>query len=91
MTDFDNDGWPDIYMVGACPTFAFGNGSANPGNMLFNNTDGTFTNHTDDMPLNLSNRSSSGLAAGDYDNDGFPDIAVAADEFQGNPSTLISI
>ena len=85
MADFDNDGYADIFFAGACPSFAIGPGAGNPGTMLFNDGDGTFTNHTSDMPTNLASRSTSGVAAADYDNDGFVDIVVAADAFGADP------
>lgn len=85
MTDFDNDGRVDIFFAGSDPTFAIGPGLGNPGTMLFNNGNSTFTNHTADMPTNLSNRLTSGVAAADYDNDGFMDIVVAAVAIGGDP------
>ncbi len=85
MMDFDNDGYTDIFFAGSDPAFAIGPGNGNPGTMLFNNGDGTFANHTSDMPTNLASRSTSGLAAADYDNDGFVDIVVAAEAYRSDP------
>lgn len=85
MTDFDNDGYPDIFFAGADPAFMIGPGQGNPGTMLFNRGDGTFEDHTTDMPTNLSSRSTAGVAVGDYDNDGFMDIVVAVDAFGADP------
>ncbi len=80
MQDFDNDGYLDIFMAGSHPPTLIGPGLGNPGVMLINDHDGTFTNITATMPVNLSSLATSGLAAADYDNDGYVDIAIAGDQ-----------
>src|SRR5690348_4658341 len=69
VADFDNDGWPDIYV--ACDTA--------PSLLYRNNHDGTFTETAvaagcafDENGVALSGM---GVAVGDYDGDGWLDIA----------------
>jgi len=63
--DFNNDGWPDIYIT------CLG------GNVLYrNNGDGTFTDVTAKAGV-ADGRWSTGAAFGDYDGDGFVDLMVA--------------
>jgi len=73
--DYDNDGWMDIYLVnsGACD---FWTPEKPPRNALYrNNRDGTFTDVTEraDVPGNAYGM---GVAVGDYDGDGWPDLYV---------------
>jgi hypothetical protein len=73
--DYDNDGWMDVYLVnsGKCDFF-----DPNPPlrNALYhNNRDGTFT----DVTLRAGvpgGGYGQGVAVGDYDGDGFPDLYV---------------
>jgi hypothetical protein len=63
--DFDNDGWPDLYVT------CLG------GNVLYrNNGNGTFTDVTSKAGV-ADGRWSTGAAFGDYDGDGFVDLMVA--------------
>ncbi len=73
--DYDNDGWMDIYLVnsGRCDFF-------NPipplRNALYrNNRDGTFTDVTEKAGV-IGGGYGQGVAVGDYDGDGFPDLYV---------------
>jgi hypothetical protein len=73
--DYDNDGWMDIYLVnsGQCDFF-----NPNPPlrNALYrNNRDGTFTDVTEKTGVTAGGYGQ-GVAVGDYDGDGFPDIYV---------------
>ena len=64
VADYDNDGWPDLYIT------CLG------GNVLYhNNGDGTFTDVTGKAGV-AGGRWSTGAAFGDYDNDGFVDLMV---------------
>jgi hypothetical protein len=73
--DYDNDGWLDIYLVnsGKCDFFT----SAKPlRNALYkNNRDGSFTDVTEKAGV-AAGGYGQGVAVGDYDGDGFPDIYV---------------
>ena len=74
--DYDNDGWPDIFLV---------NGMDWPGHiqkrstpkLYHNNHDGTFTDVTHQAGLDLE-MFGMGVAVGDFDNDGFDDLFVTA-------------
>jgi len=80
FTDFDNDGWPDIYVANdAVPNFLFRN-----------NQDGTFSEVglLSGTSVNERGRVQSGMgaAAGDYDSNGLPDIFVT--NFARDTNTL---
>src|SRR3984893_7811375 len=65
VADFNNDGWPDIYVT------CLG------GNVLYrNNGDGTFSDVTAKAGV-ADGRWSTGAAFADYDGDGFVDLMVA--------------
>ncbi len=72
--DFDNDGWPDIFLV---------NGADWPGRpskhstpkLYHNNHNGTFTDVTHKAGLDVE-LFGMGVAVGDYDNDGFDDLFI---------------
>ncbi|HYL84111.1 MAG TPA: CRTAC1 family protein [Candidatus Angelobacter sp.] len=74
--DYDNDGWPDIFLV---------NGMDWPGHvqkhstpkLYHNNHDGTFTDVTHKAGLDVE-MFGMGVAVGDYDNDGYDDLFVTA-------------
>ena len=72
--DYDNDGWPDIFLV---------NGMDWPGHLqkhstprlYHNNRDGTFTDVTRKAGLDVE-MMGMGVAVGDFDNDGYDDLFV---------------
>jgi len=73
--DYDNDGWMDIYLVnsGRCD---FYDPKLPLGNALYrNNRDGTFTDVTEKARVGAGGYGQ-GVAVGDYDGDGFPDMYV---------------
>jgi enediyne biosynthesis protein E4 len=73
--DYDNDGWPDIFIVNGT-TLEATSGEKGPTNHLFHNDhDGTFTDVTENAGLRSSGWGQ-GVCAGDYDNDGFDDLYV---------------
>ncbi len=77
--DYDNDGFPDLYFVNGAP------GAANA--LYHNNKDGTFTDVTERAGVAANGGGKDGAAAkayktgvavGDYDNDGYLDLYVTA-------------
>ena len=74
--DYDNDGWPDIYLVNGS-TFNAMRGKEKPPRaaLYHNNHDGTFTDVTEKAGVS-NDRWGFGAAVGDYDNDGWPDLYV---------------
>jgi hypothetical protein len=80
VADFDDDGWPDVYVA---------NDSA-PAALYHNNRDGTFTDVGVESGCALSvdgkPQAGMGVTAGDYDRDGRLDIFKT--NFAGDTSTL---
>ena len=77
LLDFDQDGWLDIYLLNGSTVAALKGQEAPPRAMLFrNNHDGTFSDVTEKAGV-ANERWGFGVAVGDYDNDGWPDIYVA--------------
>jgi enediyne biosynthesis protein E4 len=77
LLDYDNDGWLDIYLVNGSTVAALRGLEPAPRAALFhNNHDGTFTDVTAKAGV-ANERWGFGVAVGDYDNDGWPDIYVA--------------
>jgi hypothetical protein len=77
LIDYDNDGWLDIYLVNGSTYDAISGKRTPPHAALFhNNHDGTFTNVAELAGV-TNDRWGFGVAIGDFDNDGWPDIFVA--------------
>jgi hypothetical protein len=77
LFDYDLDGYLDVYLVGGAAIPSLSKDSPAYWNRLFhNNRDGTFTDVTAKAGLAGSGYGS-GVAVGDYDNDGWPDIFLA--------------
>src|SRR6266576_6118637 len=69
--DYDNDGYPDLYVT------SYGK------NILYhNNGDGTFTDVSQKSGIDAKKGRALGVAFADYDDDGFTDIFVANDGMQ---------
>ncbi|HVP00757.1 MAG TPA: CRTAC1 family protein [Bryobacteraceae bacterium] len=74
--DFDNDGWPDIFIANGATFPTLRKTDPSYYNRLFrNNRDGTFTDVTARAGV-AGEGYSMGVAAGDFDNDGYPDLFV---------------
>ncbi len=73
--DYDNDGWMDIYLVnsGKCDFYTPPHALRNA--LYRNNRDGTFTDVTEAAGV-AGGGYGQGVAIGDYDGDGFPDMYV---------------
>jgi len=77
LLDYDNDGWLDIYFVnGSTYEAETGNATAPHAALFHNNHDGTFTEVAAKAGV-TNDRWGFGVAVGDYDNDGWPDIYVS--------------
>ena len=74
--DYDNDGWLDFYVA---------NGIGHNDGLMHNNGDSTFENRIDSAGFGDAN-GSSGVVAGDLNNDGFTDLIVA-----GEPAALVLV
>jgi tetratricopeptide (TPR) repeat protein len=77
LLDIDNDGWLDVYVVQG-GSFPPDPRSAQPGDRLFHNKrNGTFEDVTEPSGIARMPRGyGHGVAVGDFDNDGYPDLFV---------------
>jgi enediyne biosynthesis protein E4 len=73
--DYDNDGWPDIFIVNGTTLEGLPTASAPSNRLYHNNHDGTFTDVTEKAGLRHTGWGQ-GVCVGDYDNDGFEDLYV---------------
>jgi hypothetical protein len=75
ILDYDNDGWPDIFLVNGTTLEGFPAGTAPTNHVYRNQHDGTFTDVTAKAGL-TANGWGQGVCVGDYDNDGWEDLYV---------------
>ena len=73
--DYDNDGWMDIYLVNSGPCDFYTPPKPLRNALYHNNRDGTFTDVTEKAGV-PGNAYGMGVAVGDYNGDGFPDLYV---------------
>jgi enediyne biosynthesis protein E4 len=73
--DYDNDGWPDIFLPNGSTVEGFLKDQGPTGHLYHNNHDGTFTDVTAHAGLARSGWGQGGCV-GDYDNDGYLDLFV---------------
>jgi enediyne biosynthesis protein E4 len=73
--DYDNDGWPDIFLPNGSTVEGFPKDQSPTGHLYHNNRDGTFTDVTLRAGLSRSGWAQGGCV-GDYDNDGNLDLLV---------------
>jgi hypothetical protein len=75
--DYDNDGWMDIYLVNTGPSDFYTPTRPTRNALYRNNRDGTFTDVTEKAGV-AGGTFGTGVAVGDFDNDGYPDLFVTA-------------
>jgi enediyne biosynthesis protein E4 len=73
--DYDNDGWPDIFLVNGTRLEGLPAGNAPSNHLYRNNHDGTFSDVTVKTGLTATGWGQ-GVCVGDYDNDGWEDLYV---------------
>ncbi len=75
--DYDKDGWMDIYLVNSGPSDFYNSGKPLRNALYHNNHDGTFTDVTDKAGV-AGGTFGMGVAAGDYDGDGWIDLYITS-------------
>ena len=74
--DYDQNGLLDLYLVNGASTRAHSFAKPPRSALYRNNGDGTFTDVTSRAGVGAEDLFGMGVAVGDYDNDGFPDLFV---------------
>jgi tetratricopeptide (TPR) repeat protein len=76
VIDYDGDGWPDLYFAQAGPWNQRGENNPYLDRLYRNLGDGRFVDVTEQAGLHEGSFSG-GIAVGDYNSDGYPDLYVA--------------
>ena len=74
--DYDQDGLMDLYLVQSAATDAYSPQKPLRSALYHNNGDGTFTDVTEKAGVGGEGHYGQGVAVGDFDNDGYPDLYV---------------
>jgi hypothetical protein len=74
--DYDQDGLMDLYLVQTGATDAYRPAHPLRSALYRNNGDGTFTDVTEKAVVGAEGHYGQGVAVGDYNNDGYPDLYV---------------
>jgi enediyne biosynthesis protein E4 len=74
--DYDQDGLMDLYFVQSAATDLYKPPHPIRSALYHNNGDGTFTDVTDKARVGGEGHYGQGVAVGDFDNDGYPDLYV---------------
>jgi hypothetical protein len=74
--DYDQDGLMDLYLVQSGATDAYKPAHPLRSALYRNNGDGTFTDVTEKAGIGGEGHYGQGVAVGDFDNDGYPDLYV---------------
>ena len=74
--DYDNDGWMDLFLVNSGPCDFYKPQKPLQHALYKNNRDGTFSDVTEKAGFGKNTTFGMGVAVGDYDNDGYPDLLV---------------
>ena len=74
--DYDQDGLLDLYLANGAATRAYKPKHPLRGALYHNNGDGSFTDVTEKAGVGAAGLFGMGVAVGDYDNDGYPDLLV---------------
>src|SRR5258708_3027027 len=74
--DYDQDGLMDLYFVQSAATDIYKPSHPLRSALYHNNGDGTFTDVTEKAGVGGADHYGQGVAVGDFDNDGYPDLYV---------------
>ena len=74
--DYDQNGLLDLYLVNSAATRVYHPSQSLRSALYRNNGDGTFTDVTSMAKVGAEGLFGMGVAVGDYDNDGYPDLLV---------------